>query len=149
MEERDPSVVRDPGPAQDDRDYAELHCISNYSFLRGASHPEELVMQASKLGYAALAITDECSMAGVVKAHVAAKECGLKLIVGSEFHLDEDIHLVLLAKNRIAYGQICNLITIGRRRANKGEYQLAIKDLEFAMDQTLAIWVPGGSSPTI
>ena len=147
MKERDPSVVRDPGPAQDDWVYAELHCISNYSFLRGASHPEELVMQASKLGYAALAITDECSMAGVVKAHVAAKECGLKLVVGSEFHLDEDIHLVLLAKNRIAYGQICNLITIGRRRANKGEYQLAIKDLEFAMDQALAIWVPGRVEP--
>ncbi len=59
-------------------------------------------------------------MAGVVKAHVAAKECNLKLVVGSEFHLDEDIHLVLLARNRIAYGQICNLITIGRRRADKG-----------------------------
>ncbi len=123
--------------------YAELHCISNYSFLRGASHPEELVHQASNLGYAALAITDECSMAGVVKAHVAARECGLKLIIGSEIHLDEDIHLVLLSKNRIAYGQICNLITIGRRRTDKGEYQLSIKDLEFAMNECLVIWIPG------
>jgi error-prone DNA polymerase len=68
--------------------YAELHCISNYSFLRGASHPEELVKQAAHLGYSAIAITDECTMAGIVKAHVAAKECDIKLIVGSEFRLD-------------------------------------------------------------
>ncbi|MDA0979191.1 MAG: PHP domain-containing protein, partial [Proteobacteria bacterium] len=62
--------------------YAELHCISNYSFLRGASHPEELVRQAARLGYRAIALTDECTMAGVVKAHVAAREQGIKLIVG-------------------------------------------------------------------
>jgi len=80
--------------------YAELHCISNYSFLRGASHPEELVKQASALGYRAIAMTDECSVAGVVKAHVAAKEVGIKLIVGSEFHFDEDVHLIVLAPNR-------------------------------------------------
>ena len=88
--------------------YAELHCISNYTFLRGASHPEELVHQAAALGYQALALTDECSMAGVVKAHVAAMECGLKLIVGSEFELsDRYIRLVLLATNRASYGEIC------------------------------------------
>jgi len=157
MGKRDPSptaqddegfTAQDDGyAALGDGGYAELHCISNYSFLRGASHPEELVIQASKLGYAAIAITDECSMAGVVKAHVAAKECNLKLVVGSEFHLDEDIHLVLLARNRIAYGQICNLITIGRRRADKGQYQLSIKDLEFAMDQCLVIWIPDRVEP--
>ena len=82
--------------------YSELHCISNYSFLRGASHPEELVLQAAALGYKAIAITDECSMAGVVKAHVAARECGIKLIVGSEFHLLEDVRIVLLATDRTA-----------------------------------------------
>ena len=65
-------------------DYAELHCLSNFSFLRGASHPEELVAQAVAQGYTALALTDECSLAGVVRAHLAAKEAGLKLIVGSE-----------------------------------------------------------------
>ena len=65
--------------------YAELHCISNFSFLRGASHPEELVAEAARQGYRALAITDECSLAGVVKAHVAAREHGLHLIVGSAF----------------------------------------------------------------
>ena len=123
--------------------YAELHCISNYSFLRGASHPEELVIHAARLGYSAIAITDECTMAGVVKAHVAAKEQGIKLIVGSEFQLDEEIQLILLAPNRVGYGQICNLITVARRRADKGEYRLAMRDLEFATDQCLAIWVPG------
>ncbi|MFT7686686.1 MAG: error-prone DNA polymerase [Candidatus Azotimanducaceae bacterium] len=130
--------------------YAELHCISNYSFLRGASHADELVKQASSLGYSAIAITDECSMAGIVKAHVAAKECGIKLIVGSEFHFDETInetvHLILLAPNRIAYGQICNLITKGRRNANKGEYHLSLRDIQHGMDQCLAIWLPKGSS---
>jgi len=123
--------------------YAELHCISNYSFLRGASHPEELVMQAAKLGYRAIAITDECTMAGIVKAHVAAKEHGIKLIIGSEFQLDDDLLLVLLAPNRTGYGQICNLITLARRRAEKGMYRLALKDLEFATDQCIVIWFPG------
>ena len=122
--------------------YAELHCISNYSFLRGASHPEELIMQAANLGYEAIAITDECTMAGIVKAHVAAKEYGIKLIIGSEFNLDEDLRLVFLAPNRIGYGQICNLITMARRRAEKGKYSLALKDLEFATDQCIVIWLP-------
>jgi len=136
--------------------YAELHCITNYSFLRGASHADELVKQASALAYAAIAITDECSMAGIVKAHVAAKEYGIKLIVGSEFHLDatfgntldnkSTLHLILLAPNRIAYGQICHLITQGRRNANKGEYHLSLKDIHYGMDECLAIWLPSGSS---
>ncbi len=126
--------------------YAELHCISNYSFLRGASHPEELVHRAADLGYEAIAVTDECTMAGVVKAHVAAKERGIKLIVGSEFIIDDKagpLKLVMLAPNRIAYGQICNLITIARRRADKGEYQLLLRDLEFGTDQCLVYWIPG------
>ncbi len=67
--------------------YAELHCLTNFTFLRGASHPEELVERAAQLGYSALAITDECSLAGVVRAHVAAKERGLKLIVGAELDI--------------------------------------------------------------
>ncbi len=123
--------------------YAELHCLTNYSFLRGASHPEELVQQAAALGYRALAITDECSMAGVVKAHVAARDCGLQLIVGSEFNLDENLKLVLLAPNRIAYGQICHLITKARRRADKGEYRVTLQDLDFGLDQCLCLWIPG------
>ena len=69
--------------------YAELHCISNFSFLTGASHPEELVEQAKKLGYHSIAITDECSVAGVVRAHVAARAADIKLLIGSEFKLEE------------------------------------------------------------
>ena len=84
--------------------YAELHCLSHYSFLRGASAPEELVNRATHCGYHALAITDECSLAGVVKAHVAAKEHNLKLIIGSELTLTEGIRLVALVPDRKAYG---------------------------------------------
>ena len=86
--------------------YAELHCLSHYSFLRGASAPDELVRRAANCGYRALAITDECSLAGVVKAHVAAKEHGIKLIIGSEFTLTEGVRLVALAPSRAAYGII-------------------------------------------
>ena len=106
-------------------DYAELHCLSNFSFLRGASHAEELVVRAQSLGYRALAITDECSLAGIVRAHGAAKEHGLHLIVGSEFTLDDGLRLVLLAPNREAYADLSELITTGRRQATKGEYQLS------------------------
>src|SRR5512133_4054177 len=105
--------------------YAELHCRSNFTFLTGASHPEELVARAAELGYAALAITAECSVAGVVRAHVAAREHGLKLIVGSEFRLEDGLRCVLLATDRAGYGRLCRLITRGRRSAPKGQYRLA------------------------
>jgi len=110
--------------------YAELHCLSSFSFLRGASQPDELVERAARLGYAALAITDECSVAGVVRAHVAAKEHGLKLIIGSEFRLDDGLRCVLLAQDRTGYGRLCRLITRGRRAAAKGEYRLGRADVE-------------------
>jgi error-prone DNA polymerase len=110
--------------------YAELHCLSNFSFLRGASRPEELVERAAKLGYAALALTDECSVAGVVRAHVAAREHDLKLIVGAEFCLDDGLRCVLLARDRAGYGRLCRLITRGRRAAKKGEYRLCRRDFE-------------------
>ena len=84
-------------------DYAELHCISNFSFLRGASRPEELVDAAATLGYTALAITDECSMAGMVRAHARAKELDFKLIVGSEFALDDGYRLIALVRDAGAY----------------------------------------------
>ena len=123
-------------------DYAELHCISNLSFLRGASHPAELVARAAALGYRAIAITDECSLAGIVRAHVAAREHGLKLIAGSEFRLPEDLHLVLLAPDRAAYSALSGLITLGRRRADKGSYALRLDDLPINARGCLAIWVP-------
>jgi error-prone DNA polymerase len=114
-------------------DYAELHCVSNFSFLRGASHPEELAARAKQLGYAAFALTDECSVAGVVRAHVAAKECGLHFIVGSQFCLQNDDgspawSLILLAQTREGYGNLCELITLGRTRAEKGSYLLTTSD---------------------
>jgi error-prone DNA polymerase len=111
-------------------DYAELHCLSNFSFLRGASHPEELVERAHALGYAALALTDECSLAGAVRAHLAAKRCGLKLIFGTEVTLQDGLKLALLATDRKSYGSICSLITTGRRRGKKGSYLLKRADVE-------------------
>ena len=112
---------------------AELHCVSNFSFLRGASHPEELVERAVELGYAALAITDECSLAGIVRAHVRAREIaesptgngvGLRLIVGTELALGDGFRLVALARDAAGYRAICALITAARRAAPKGEYAL-------------------------
>ena len=100
--------------------YAELHCRSNFTFLTGASHPEELVERAHALGYQSLAITDECSLAGVVRAHVEAKKLGLHLILGTDVTLDCGMRLVLLATNRNGYGNLSELITLGRRRAEKG-----------------------------
>jgi error-prone DNA polymerase len=111
-------------------DYAELHCLSNFSFLRGASHPEELVERAAALGYRALALTDECSLAGAVRAHLAAKECGLQLIHGTEIAVEKDLKIVLLASDRKSYGAISALITTGRRRSRKGGYSLSRADVE-------------------
>ncbi len=123
--------------------YAELHCISNFSFLRGASHPEELVARAHALGYAALAVTDECSLAGIVRAHVAARDCGLPLIAGSELALEDGLRLVCLATSRAGYAALCRLLTRGRRGAAKGRYALTRADLEDGLPGCLALWLPG------
>lgn len=115
-------------------DYAELDCLSNFTFLKGASHPEELVQQAHQAGYSALALADECSVAGVVRAHIKAKECGLHLIIGSRFilHNNQDLcgELLALVANKEGYGNLCQLITLARSRANrKTAYQLTLHDL--------------------
>ncbi len=123
--------------------YAELHCLTNFTFLRGASHAEELVERAAELGYAALAITDECSLAGVVRAHLAAREAGLKLIVGTELRLADGLRLVLLATHRDGYGNLSELITRGRMGATKGRYRLGRSDLADGVPGCLAIWLPG------
>jgi error-prone DNA polymerase len=123
--------------------YAELHCRSNFSFLRGASHPEELVHRAHGLGYQALALTDECSLAGVVRAHVAAKACGLHLVIGAELVLQDGLQLVLLAMDRGGYGNLSELIARGRRAASKGSYLLSRADLASGLEGCLALWVPG------
>jgi error-prone DNA polymerase len=129
--------------------YAELHCVSNFSFLRGASSAEELVERAHELGYTALAITDECSLAGMVRAHVAAKFKGLKLIVGAEFRLDDGLHFILLAVNRQGYGNLSELITKGRRSAEKGSYALSRADLADGVGDCLAIWIPPQEEPDV
>jgi len=124
--------------------YAELHCLSNFTFLRGASHPEELVKRAADLGYSALAITDECSLAGAVRAHVASKDVGLPLIVGSEIQLKDGPKLVLLATDRESYGNLSRLITRGRRRSRKGGYSLDRSDFDDALPGCLVLLVPDG-----
>lgn len=128
--------------------FAELHVRSHYSFLQGASSPEELVFQAAALGYKAIALTDECSYAGLVKAHKAAKEAGIKLIVGSQFfitHGNSTFQLILLAQNSKAYSEISALITRGRRRSPKGEYSLHSDDLQFGLQHCLAVWLPSST----
>ncbi|HJT98433.1 MAG TPA: error-prone DNA polymerase, partial [Rhodanobacteraceae bacterium] len=129
---------RDAAPPR----YAELHCLSNFSFQRGASSARELFERAKALGYSALAITDECSLAGIVRALEASKETGLPLIVGSEIRLADGPQLVLLAKNQDGYSDLCRLITIGRRRSPKGEYRLTREDAAAIGDGVLVLWVP-------
>ncbi|HEV7432795.1 MAG TPA: PHP domain-containing protein, partial [Steroidobacteraceae bacterium] len=127
-------------------EYAELHCVSNFSFLRGASHPAELVKRAHELGYRSLALTDECSLAGVVRAYEARRALPqastLQLIIGAEFRCAQELQLVLLAPEQRAYAQICQLITRARRRAAKGNYALTPADLESGLEACLALWLP-------
>ena len=125
--------------------YAELHCLSNFSFGRGASSAPELFERAKALGYHALAITDEASMAGIVRAHEAAEATGIALIVGSEFQLVDGPKLVLLAETLIGYQTLCRWITQGRRRASKGEYRLCRADLgDYAEsgEGLQVLWIP-------
>ena len=126
--------------------FAELHCLSNFTFLRGASHAEELIARAKVLGYSAIAITDECSVSGVVRAHAAAKEHGLKLIIGSEFLLDDTLKLVVLAPDRAGYARLCRLITTARRAADKGDYCVR-RDALDDLDGCLVIWLSADTEP--
>jgi error-prone DNA polymerase len=139
-----PSLLHDALPA-----YAELHCRSNFSFLTGASHPQELVARAAQLGYAAIAITDECSVAGVVRAHEEAKrqaEAGnaIQLIIGSEFTLDGEYgcRIVFLAHDREGYANLCDLITRARLRSEKGSYQATTGDVQDGMPDCTALLIP-------
>lgn len=129
--------------------FAELQVRSNFSFLTGASHPEELVRRAAELGYEAIALTDEASLAGIVKAHVAAREVGIPLIVGSLLRLQnpestpESLQLILYAPSRLAYAELSTLITQGRRRSEiKGEYRLFLNDVLRQIRHCLALWLP-------
>ena len=123
--------------------YSELHCLSHFSFLRGASAPEELVERACALSYRGLAITDECSLSGVVHAHRAAKSRGLPLIVGSEITVREGVKCVVLVNGASGYAELCELITRGRR-VEKGDYDLGIADIG-ALADCLVLWCPDAS----
>ncbi len=109
--------------------YSELHCKTNYSFLTGAAHADELVGRAVELGYRALAITDENTLAGVVRAFAATRETDLKLLIGAEIIPNDAPPVVLWAPDRAAYAQLSRLITVGRRRAPKGECWLSFDDI--------------------
>ncbi len=125
--------------------YAELHCLTNFSFQRGASHAEELVARAHTLGYTALAITDECSVAGLVRAHVEAKKRGLKLLPGAEFAvqrglkddlksgLNQGFKLIALAHHMTGWGNLCEFITAARRAAPKGQYRVSWQAANWAL----------------
>ena len=124
--------------------YAELHCLSNFSFQRGASSARELFERAKHHGYKALAITDECTLAGIVRAWQAANAVGLPLVVGSEMQVDGGPKLVLLAETLAGYQALCRLITTARRRAPKGEYRLLREDFTGPLEGLLALWLPQG-----
>ncbi|HRH85550.1 MAG TPA: error-prone DNA polymerase [Rubrivivax sp.] len=137
--------------------YAELRCVSSFSFLLGASQPEELVERAKAMGYSALALTDECSMAGIVRAHGAAQRVGLKLLVGSQFRVEVEegdepapFNLVALACTLDGYGNLCEFITALRRNAPKGSYRLRLRELDRAvLDDCVVIASPlRGATPS-
>ncbi|YAF59858.1 Error-prone DNA polymerase [Pseudomonas sp. E102] len=128
-------------------EYAELHCLSNFSFQRGASSALELCRRAKQQGYRALAVTDECTLAGIVRAWQAAKELDLQLIVGSEIQVENGPKLVLLVENLEGYQTLCRLITRARRRSEKGRYRIVREDFDEPLPGLLALWVPDGKTP--
>ncbi len=109
--------------------YAELAVTTNFSFLRGASHADELVYRAAELGYRAIAVTDRDTLAGAVRMHQAAKQTGLKLLIGSRLTFTDGPDVLVWVTDRAAYGRLCRLLTLGRRRAEKGECKLSLADL--------------------
>ncbi len=124
--------------------YAELSTMSNYTFLTGASHPEELVQQAALLGHSVACIADVNTLAGIVRAHVAAKDIGIPLAVGSRLRLarDGDMEVLVYPTDRASYARLCRLLTIGRRRAPKGECDLGVEDLIEHSHGLLGILMP-------
>ena len=122
--------------------YAELHCLSDFSFGRGASSARELFERAKACDYRALAITDECSLAGIVRALEASRDTGMPLIVGSEIQLADGPKIVVLCETKLGYTSLCQLITTGRRASEKGAYRLCCADLDNGLPGTLILWVP-------
>ncbi|HHN74507.1 MAG TPA: DNA polymerase III subunit alpha [Acidobacteria bacterium] len=127
--------------------YAPLWCKSNFSFLEGASHPEELVETAAELGLSALALTDRDGVYGVVRAHLKARELGVRLILGSEIHFDDGSPLVLLAESRRGYGHLCRMISSGRLRCPKGECRVRLEEVCEKAEGLIALW--GGAASAL
>ena len=119
---------------------AALWCKSGFSFLEGASQPEELVEEAQRLGLAALALCDRDGVYGIVRAHKRAKELGLQLVTGTEITLQDRSTLVLLAATREGYANLCQLVTIGRLRSAKGECTVAWEEVAEHAGGLLALW---------
>ncbi|MFZ5657585.1 MAG: error-prone DNA polymerase [Pseudomonadota bacterium] len=138
-----PRVLEHVRPQAAPAKYAELHCLSNFSFLRGASSAAELFERAASQRYSKLAITDECTLAGIVRARRASLATGLPLIVGSEFAIEAGPRCVLLVENRAGYEVLCDLITRARRRAAKGGYLSLREDFERPLPGLFALWLPG------
>ena len=132
--------------APSDLPYAELCVTTNFSFLHGASHPEELVECAAALGHHAVAITDTNTLAGIVRAHVAAKQAGIRLVVGCRLALRDGLSVLVYPADRAAYSRLCRLLTLGKRRAPKGQCDLAVGDLLDHSEGLLAVAEP---PPTI
>ena len=126
--------------------YAELQVTTNFSFLRGASHAEELVAQAKVLGLSAIAVTDRNTLAGVVRAHVAAKgtekDEGLRLVIGARLDLEDAPSLLVYPKDRAAYGRLCRLLSLGQGRADKGKCILRLADVAAHAEGQIFIALP-------
>ena len=137
-----------PGPPAELGDYVELHCASHFSLLRGVSSPGDLFDEALRLGYRALAICDRNSVAGVVRAHVAAKATGVRLIVGCELALRDGAVILVFPTDRPAYGRLCRLLSLGKARAGKGECDLGFEDLAAHAEGMVAILVPKEADET-
>ena len=128
--------------------YAELDVTSNFTFLRGGSHPEELVATAKALGHEAIAVADTNTLAGVVRAHLAAKEVGIKFLVGTRLDLQDAPKLLAYPTTRAAYGRLCRLLTLGQRRAEKGQCTLFLDDVAAHAEGLIFIALPPGDFPS-
>ena len=138
-----PRPAASSGPVPPDPPYAPLWCKSNYSFLEGASHPEELVETCRRLGIRSLALTDRNGVYGIVRAHVRARELDVHLIVGSQVSLQDGSEILLLAQNREGYARLCRLLTAGHLRASKGNCRVAWEEVCRHSPGLIALWIGG------
>ena len=139
-------ATTEPGAPPAPPRYAELQVTSNYSFLRGASHVEELLAAAKLLGHEAIALTDRNTLAGVLRAHGRAAEIGMRLIIGCRLDLRSGTSLLAYPTDRAAYSRLCRLLTLGKERAGKGACFLDWEDVAAHADGLLAILLPGADS---